>query len=309
MTKTRRRRRRKTPRELWWLPGVIVLLGLIVAGAGVRMLPGSPSAAEAVTPFDSTAAPSAPSKPSPTPTPKPLIVRPAEVNVPASGWYSWALLDQRTGKIYGSTDDNYTAANMSEPSTTASLIKAWIAADYLRLMAGKGLTPSDARMQQLRIMIRDSDNEAAQSLWLEEVGGIKSTMRLIDKCGLTDSKANSNWSNTLLSARDTARMGACIADGRAAGKKWTNWLLGEMRAVRGVGDFGIRKAFPASVAKTIAIKNGWVTRSATAEWHVNCLAIGDGWTMGVMTQYQALAAYNYTYGADTCKQVAQQLKR
>ena len=77
-------------------------------------------------------------------------------------------------------------------------------------------------------------------------------------------------------------MGDCIADGRAAGPKWTKWLLDEMRLVRGVGDFGIRKAFPAAVQKKIAIKNGWVDRTSEQEMHINCLAIGDTWTMGVM---------------------------
>ena len=57
-----------------------------------------------------------------------------------------------------------------------------------------------------------------------------------------------------------------------------------MRAVRGTGDFGIRKAFPAAEQKTIAIKNGWVDRQAEQEYHVSCLAIGDGWVIGVMAK-------------------------
>jgi hypothetical protein len=308
MTNTRRHGRRKTSQGLWWLLSGVAVLGVLLAGLGLRTLPGSPLAAEAAVPRGGTAGPSTSTKqsptPSPTPTLKPLIVGPAKVTVKAAGWYSWALLDHRTGEIYGSS-------NVSETSTTASLIKAWIGADYLRRSAEKGQTPSDVRMEQLRIMIRDSDNNAAQSLW-QAVGGSASTKRLIQMCGLTDSKAHSNWSNTLLSARDTARMGACIADGRAAGKKWTKWLLTEMRAVRGAGDFGIREVFPASVGKTIAIKNGWVTRSATDEWHVNCLAIGDGWTIGVMTQYPTYLRNNgylsQAYGAKICSLVGQQLK-
>ena len=57
---------------------------------------------------------------------------------------------------------------------------------------------------------------------------------------------------------------------------------------------------------TIAIKNGWVTRDSLGEWHVNCLAIGDGWTMGVMTRYPA--RLGYAYGAKTCERVARQLR-
>jgi hypothetical protein len=305
--------RRQGGRWIWWLLGGTALAGLVLAGVGLRNLPGSPLAAEAASRSEGTAsspsgaapasAPSAEPKPTPSPTPSPsldpLAVRPAKVTVDATGWWSWAMIDRRTGKVYGSS-------NMTQTNTTASLIKSWIGADYLRRAAESGQTPSAARMQQLTVMIRDSDNEAAQSLW-EAVGRSASIGRLVKTCKLTDSSAYKNlWSNTRLSARDTARLGACIADGRAAGPEWTDHLLDEMRAVRGVGDFGIRKAFPASTRKNIAIKNGWVTRDALGEWHVNCLAIGDGWTMGVMTRYPA--RLGYTYGAEICEDVARQLK-
>lgn len=295
---------RQGGRWLWWLLGGTMLVGLVLAGVGLRTLPDSPlSSAEAAprtSPSASVAASPTP-KPTPKPSPslKPLAVRPAKVAIDSSGWWSWSMIDRRTGKVYGSS-------NMTETNTTASLIKSWIGADYLRRAAESGQTPNETRMQQLRIMIRDSDNQAAQSLWVA-VGGSASIGRLIKTCKLTDSGGYKNlWSNTRLSARDTARLGVCIADGRAAGPKWTKWLLSEMRAVRGVGDFGIRKAFPASTQKNIAIKNGWVTRDALGEWHVNCLAIGDGWTMGVMTRYSA--SLGYTYGAKICEDVARQLK-
>ncbi|GAB3501211.1 serine hydrolase [Phytohabitans suffuscus] len=307
--------RRQGGRWMLWLLSGTTLLGLVLAGVGLRTLPGSPLAAEAASRWEGTssAPASAPAsgspKPSPSPTPsptpkpsptlKPLAVRPAKVTIDASGWWAWAMIDRRTGKVYGSS-------NMSQTNTTASLIKSWIGADYLRRAAESGQTPSSARMQQVTIMIRDSDNEAAQSLW-EAVGGSASIGRLVKTCKLTDSSAYKNmWSNTRLSPRDTARLGVCIADGRAAGPKWTKWLLNEMRAVRGVGDFGIRKAFPVSTQKNIAIKNGWVTRDALGEWHVNCLAIGDGWTMGVMTRYPV--SLGYEYGARICQNVARQLK-
>ncbi|HEY0700242.1 MAG TPA: serine hydrolase [Micromonospora sp.] len=297
-----------SPLKLFVAAGVMLVA---VLGA-LRFIPGSPFAANAAAqwgdpaptgrPADPSAEPpSRSTRPTPdaTPTLPPLAVHPADVTIDATGWWSWALLDTRTGKISGS-------ANMTETSTTASLIKAWIGADYLRRSAEQGVKPSSTRMAQVSTMIRDSDNEAAQSLWLA-VGGSASIARLISTCDLTDSRAYRNlWSNTRLSPRDIARLGACIADGRAAGPEWTDYLLDEMRAVRGVGDFGIRKAFPAAERKKIAIKNGWVTRDAEGTWHVNCLAIGDGWTMGVMTRYPA--SKGYSYGADICESVAEQLR-
>lgn len=286
----------------------VVLLVLVLVG--LRLMPGSPFASTAAAKWgessSGTAGPSATGEPTkkPTPTPSPTLpalpVAPASVKIDKDGWWNWALMDTRTGKISGS-------ANMDETNPTASMIKAWIGADFLRRATEKGDTPSDSRMNQVSIMIRDSDNTAAQTLY-EVNGGTASIKRLISICDLTDSSpaADGGWSRTALSARDTARMGACIADGRAAGPKWTKWLLGEMRAVRGVGNFGIRKAFPAAEQKTIAVKNGWVDRTREQKYTVNCLAIGDGWTMAVETRYAI--NLGYTYGAKICEDVARQLR-
>jgi hypothetical protein len=267
--------------------------GVLDSAAQLVFPSAGPASAPASTPPAVTA--------SPSPSLTPLPVGPAEVDVDITGWYAWALMDERMGKIYGSK-------NMTETSTTASLIKSWLAADYLRRATERGETPSDPRLSQLRTMIRDSANTPAQTLW-EELGKQASIGRMISTCKLADSAAASaGWSRTRLSPRDITRLGRCIAVGRAAGPKWTNWLLGEMRAVRGVGDTGIRKAFPASMRKTIAIKNGWITRDAEQEYHVNCLAIGDGWTMGVMVRYPFGGGRGYDYGFDVCESVARQLR-
>ncbi|MBE1485679.1 serine hydrolase [Plantactinospora soyae] len=284
---------------------------LVLVLVGLRLMPGSPFASTAAAKWGESSGTTGPSatggptkKPTPTPTPSPTLpalpVAPANVKIDKDGWWNWALMDTRTGRISGS-------ANMDETNPTASMIKAWIGADFLRRVDEKGDTPSDTRMSQVSTMIRDSDNTAAQTLY-EVNGGTASIRRLISICDLTDSSpaADGGWSRTALSARDTARMGACIADGRAAGPKWTKYLLGEMRAVRGVGNFGIRKAFPAAEQKTIAVKNGWVDRTREQKYTVNCLAIGDGWTMAVETRYAI--NLGYTYGAKICEDVARQLR-
>ncbi len=304
---------RRRPGERTTLRLVLVAVVLLVAVlAGLRFIPGSPFVSKTAARWGDNSASSAPSGParnnsvsrsgrpdgdSASPLP-PLDIAPANVRIDATGWWSWAMQDTRTGKIYGSK-------NLGETNTTASLIKSWIAADFLRRSAEQGVTPSQARMDQVSTMIRDSDNEAAQSLWLA-IGGAPAITRLINTCKLTDSSGYKNlWSNTRLSPRDITRLGACIADGRAAGPKWTSYLLNEMRHVRGTGDFGVRKAFPTSEQKQIAIKNGWVDRQAAQEYHVSCLAIGDGWTVGVMARYPI--NLDYTYGANICESVGKQL--
>jgi hypothetical protein len=266
--------------------------------AGARLIFPDASAGSPSAPAPSAPA-SAPAEPSPGL--EQLLVGPGTVKVDMTGWYSYAVMDQRTGEIHGSK-------NMASASTTASLIKSWLAADYLRRAAEKGKTPSDAKLGQIRTMIRDSANTPAQTLW-EELGQQVSITRLVSICDLTNSKASSSgWSRTQISAQDIARLGDCVSDGRAAGPEWTDWLLDEMRAVRGTGNSGIRKAFPASVQKTIAIKNGWIDRTAEREYHVSCLAIGDGWTMGVAVQYPFGGGRGYDYGFEVCESVARQLR-
>ncbi|MDG4790551.1 serine hydrolase [Micromonospora sp. WMMD1102] len=303
----RARSNRSTMLRLTLITGVLLALVLV----GLRLMPGSPFASTAAarwgesnSPAGSTGTTPGRDRTTPTPTPSPelppLPVAPARVKIDKAGWWNWALIDTRTGRISGS-------ANMDETNPTASMIKAWIGADFLRRAAEQGDTPSDTRMNQVSIMIRDSDNTAAQTLY-EVNGGTASIKRLISICDLTDSSpaADGGWSRTALSARDAARLGACIADGRAAGPKWTKWLLDEMRKVRGGGNFGIRKAFPAAEQKTIAIKNGWVDRQREQKYTVNCLAIGDGWTMAVETRYAINLGYGY--GAEICQDVARQLR-
>ena len=104
-------------------------------------------------------------------------------------------------------------------------------------------------------MIRVSTDWAARQAW-DRMGGTATMKRMKARCGVTDVVIRDwAWSLTGMSARDSARLGVCIGDGRAAGT-WTGWVLNEMRHVHGQGHFGIRPTFPAE-HDAIAIKNGW----------------------------------------------------
>ncbi|MGC9671496.1 serine hydrolase [Planosporangium sp. 12N6] len=250
------------------------------------------------TPYGKVALPAARTGPTATPAAAQPLLRAASVTMPAAVFRSWALLDTRTGKLSGSD-------TIAATSDTLSMVKAWLAADHLRLAAQRRERPSTERLDELSIMIRDSDNEAAEDIFRRN-GGTASIQRLIRTCGLTDSSAvPGRWSETRMSARDAVRMGACLADGRAAGPQWTSWVLDEMRRVRGDGRFGIVKALPAEAAAKTAIKNGWLLRDTDGLWHVNCLAVGDGWALAVMLRYQP--SLGFPYGGAVCEQVTRQL--
>src|SRR5262249_39810621 len=135
------------------------------------------------------------------------------------------------------------------------------------------------------------------------LGAKDSIDRMVAICGLTDTIGTSDdWAATLISARDTVRMGECIEDGRGAGPQWTSYVLDLMRNVHDDGDFGIRDAFPAAVRPTIAIKNGWYYQDGL--YRVDCMAIGDIWVMAVL---QRNPNYNLDAVGGICTKVATEL--
>lgn len=156
----------------------------------------------------------------------------ADIDLGAGNFLAWALLDRRTGRISGS-------ANAHETSTTESMIKIWIVSDYLRRL-GDQEPPAD-RLAQASAAIRDSDDQAAESLF-RAGGGTNVTRRMIKMCGLTDTRISTRpgledwWSYTEMSPRDAVRMGECVKNGTAAGPRWTDWVLDEMTKVRGTTD-------------------------------------------------------------------------
>jgi hypothetical protein len=255
------------------------------------------------------ASPSVSASPEPSPTapdadatlgmagqPAPPLFSPAQVNVSVNGSYSWALLDRRTGAISGSA--NYTTWTNS----TESMIKAWISSDYLRRLGNTA--PAQSRLDELTQMIRDSDDNAAEDIY--DVDGYDDVVqRMITICGLTETSIFDGWwSRTQVSARDAVRLGACVADGRAAGPKWTNWILNEMRQVRGEGRFGIIDWLPAGAAGQTSIKNGWTI--VGDDWHLDCLAIVDQYVLAVLTRFPS--ELGLQYGAGICRNVTTQLQ-
>jgi hypothetical protein len=235
-----------------------------------------------------------------------------DIDLGAGNFLAWALLDRRTGRISGS-------ANAHETSTTESMIKVWIVADYLRRLGDQ--EPPAHRLAQASAAIRDSDDQAAESLF-RAGGGTDVTRRMIEMCGLTDTRTSARpgledwWSYTEMSPRDAVRMGDCIKNGTAAGPRWTDWVLDEMTKVRGTtaesdqphgGRWGIIDGLPEEVLDQgpIAIKNGWTPQSYDGKWHVNCLAVADDWVLAVMMRYPYERGLDY--GAAVCAEVAGRL--
>ncbi|MGC5031563.1 hypothetical protein [Micromonospora sp. DT229] len=271
------------------------------------------------------AAPASVAAPTPEPPPPPTLAA-AKVSVNFKGeFFSWALMDRESGKISGSK-------NLAATSSTESMLKAWIVADYLRQLGDK--EPTAALKKAASLAIRDSDDDAtnlvyraAGGSYAVPAGGQPGPVvkRAISICGLTDTKRGNVpgyegwWSFTRMSPRDAVRLGDCIADGKAAGPKWTKWLMAEMSKVRGStadkdqrarsggGRWGIIDGLPESILSQgpLSIKNGWTPLSYDGNWHVNCLAVTEKWSLAVMLRYPH--SQGLDYGSDVCASVTAQL--
>lgn len=227
-----------------------------------------------------TATPPAPPPPAPAPA------------VPADTWASWAYLNIPTGHT--------TTGGQPGTNSTESMIKAGIAVDYLHGLETAGRDPDGRELDLLTRMIRDSDDQAAQTLYLAR-GGDAATRRIIDGCALTHTTITPNWwSKTQLDAADAARLGACVQTGRLASRRWSDWVLDQMRQVRGEGRFGLVDVDPGA-----AIKNGWTLRVDDGLWHVNCLGVTDRWAVAVLLRYPGSRGLGY--GSTTCTRIADEI--
>ncbi len=267
-----------------------VLVAAAVGGARVQHYPvaswhaPTPESTDAAdADVESTDPPTAVARPAPT------------VKVSVDGKFSWAYLDRTTGTVFSSE-------NAATTSYTESMVKAWLAADSLSRSAAAGRQPN---LNLIVPMILDSDDNAAETIYLNN-GADATIRRMIQTCHLVNTTIHSAWwSLTMMSARDAVQLGRCIADGMAAGPQWTNWLLDEMRQVRGEGRFGIIDGVNSATAATLAIKNGWTLHVDDGKWHVNCLAIDSDWVLAVMLTYPG--GRGLSYGASVCATVAKQV--
>jgi hypothetical protein len=225
-------------------------------------------------------------------------------------WYAWHWVNLATGKRYGS------ANAATETNNTESMIKAWIGADYLTRLEKAGRKLTDADKDLITRMIRLSDNNAAQTLWLR--GGRDAVIqRAIDECGLTATSVHPDWwSKTQITAADATTMMTRILD-RAESSPLVAWMVDDlMRDVDPSNAFGIAQVLAeVDPHARPAIKNGWTAHAITNQWNLNCLAqwnptgTSDDIVLAVLTRYPAEKgqAYGEQLSRDVTRQLIDQL--
>lgn len=266
----------------------IIILAWCLAAAACTATPPPPPADLSPGPSSTWAWPSAPPT-HPTAAPSTPLRLPT---LDPSTWASWAVVDRRTAiTVHGGA---------AGTSTTESMIKIGVVAQYLADLEEVGRTPTQNELDLMSAAIIDSDNEATENLYRKRFGDMM-IRKLLAACRLTETTTKPGWwAETQMTAADAARMGACIAAGHVASTEWTTWILGQMRSVRGEGRFGIIDAYPHDDGQPLAIKNGWTVRADG--WHVNCLAVATRWTIAVMIRYPA--GRGLGHGAAVCRDIA-----
>lgn len=246
-----------------------------------------------------------PAPPEPPPSADQVTPGPPASDIFASGiqtgyesdaqlWLAWSLVDRSDGRRVGS-------ANSSTERTNAeSSIKAWIAADFLRVAGNSGRDISDYELGLIDQAIRASDDAAAEQLY--RTLGADSTLRdLNSQCGIVIETSRSGyWSYAQITAEDATRILDCVLT-KAPGYPHGDKLLAALYNVEPEGAFGVRSVLPANTP--VATKNGWTLHSSAGVWNVNCVASWDHYTLAVLTRYPA--EQTLEYGVTVCREVTQ----
>ena len=207
-------------------------------------------------------------------------------------WLAWSVVHRGDERRIGSANAG------TERTNAESSMKAWIAADDLRLAraSDQGVT---ARQQDLiERMIRSSDDAAAEEIY--RFRGADAVLRHLQPvCGVAVSTTDRGyWSYAQITAEDATNILDCVLD-VAPDYPNGNLLVDALHGVDADDAFGIPEALPAGT--DVAVKNGWTAHSATGEWNVNCVASWDDYVMAVLTRYPI--GRGLDYGAGVCRDV------
>jgi len=208
-------------------------------------------------------------------------------------WLSWSLVDTARDRQVGSPNSD------TDRTNSESSIKAWIAADYLRVAQAEGRAVTSSERADIAAMVRSSDNAAAQRLY-QALGGDAILRHLRSVCGVTAATSTPGyWSLTQITAVDATQIFRCVLRSAPAYPGGDD-LLTDLRSVDPDDAFGIKAALPPTT--TVSMKNGWMPHSSTTgEWNVNCVAAWDDYVLAVLTRYPADRPL--AYGADVCRDV------
>ena len=173
--------------------------------------------------------------------------------------FALAVVDHRSGLSY--------SFNADEAFPTASVVQVDIlAALLLRAQDdGRGLTGTEQNLAD--IMIRESDNDAASTLWWM-IGGADGLAASDARLGLTETTPGGGgyWGLTTTTVADRVRLLDTITDPQGPLAPSREYLLDLMSRVVAGQAWGVSAG--AGPEESVALKNGWVDDD-TGLWIIN----------------------------------------
>ncbi|BBX33226.1 hypothetical protein MMAG44476_30011 [Mycolicibacterium mageritense DSM 44476 = CIP 104973] len=182
------------------------------------------------------------------------------------------VLDRNTGQIISN--------GANQPFPIASVVKLFIADDLL-LQESKGETKlTAADRKSLDVMLRSSDDGAAQTFW-DRSGGNAIISRIVARYGLTGTTApyNGHWDVTQSTASDLVRYYDKLLDGSGGlPPEQANVIMTNLAQFTPTGNDGYPQRFgipDGLYAEPVAVKQGWFCCwNGANQLHVSTGAIG-----------------------------------
>lgn len=242
--------------------GVATLSGCAAPSPTAAPTGSTEPAASPTAASPTAAAPTASQAPDPTPTARDAELSSLLDSAAPSGSvdYAVALVNNRTGEAYAYHGDELFA--------TASIVKVDILATLLRQQSGT-LTASQTILAQA--MIRESDNDAASTLW-GEIGGVDGLNATDAAVGLTDTTPGTDgwWGYTTTTVADQVKLVDAVSDPAGLLGAASATVTGLMGTVVSSQSWGISAA--ARAGESVILKNGWMTRADQGgRWTVNSI--------------------------------------
>jgi hypothetical protein len=185
---------------------------------------------------------------------------------------SVVVLDRETGRLVSNGD--------SSPFPIASVAKLFVADDLL-LQAAKAQTElSPADRAALDVMLRSSDDGAAEDFWNRN-GGSAIVQRVTQRYGLTATSTpyDGHWYNTLSTASDLVRYYDMLLTGSGGlPAEQASIILSDLAqsTPTGVDGYSQRFGIPDGLyAEPVAVKQGWMCCWNSGNWmHMSTGVIG-----------------------------------
>ena len=245
--------RRRLPN--WAMTGMAIVGVALLVGGCEAQAGGTPPAADNTPQAPAIAPQAPPDQPTAALDGLDARVRQATSDAAKSGAHiETVVLDRDTGQIVSNGD------NSSFP--IASVAKLFIADDLLLQESQGKTTLSPADHQSLDVMLRSSDDSAAQNFW-NRSGGSAVIARVKARYGLPGTTApwNGHWDVTTSTASDLVHYYSMLLDGSGGlPPEQASVIIGNLAQSTPTGTDGYPQRFgiPEGLyAEPVAVKQGW----------------------------------------------------